>query len=81
MAILVDGPDGIPGDFPGMAIGIGNIASEAAMRRFVRRPEQNTAYRDQPFNQRNDMLPGVYVMREGKGCRRVACGWPLDVVA
>src|SRR5262249_28593066 len=43
VALGADGPDGVPGDLPGVAVGIGDVAAHAAVRRRIGGTQQAPA--------------------------------------
>ena len=69
MAFRADRPRRVPRDLPGMAVGIGDVAAEAAVRRRVGGTQLAPAETRQPVDQRLHVLAHRDVVRQREGAR------------
>jgi len=58
MALLINLPRRIPGDLPGMIVGIRNIATKATVRRSIGRSKDTTTCCLQALHKRSDIVLG-----------------------
>ena len=65
----VDFPGRIPGDFPGMVIGIGDVTACTAMRRIIGHPQNPPAAQCQRIQGLLQVFACGDVVRDGEGAR------------
>lgn len=68
--VFIDAPGRVPRNFPGVVVGIGDIAAKAAMRGRVGSAQQRPACLCQPLHQRRDICLLLHIMGERK-CPRL----------
>lgn len=68
----INGPRRIPGDFPGMVVGVGHVAAEAPVRRCVSFPDHSSACFYQLLHDGDDVVLGGHIVgqRECTGHRK-----------
>src|SRR5262245_1076733 len=66
VALGADRPGWVPGDLPGVIVGIGDIAAHAAMRRRIRRPQDAPAEPGKAVQHRLHLLGRADVVRQGE---------------
>src|SRR5690554_3846387 len=66
MAVAGDGPGGVPGNFPNMLVGIGDIAAKAAVGRAVGKTQEPSPGREEALHQRLHLFLVDEVVGEGE---------------